>query len=335
MYKSSKPSNNVLVSPYVYIPKDIHTFGFDTLFIDEPFVLQNVAGFLFKKFLVLTPSLRVDETSMANFIRLVSDHYRPNPFHNFQHAVNVLHMTLKLLTETRMLIKLSPVVAFACLVSALAHDVGHPGNNNAYEINTFSHHAQTYNDISVLENHHCALTSELLQVSGLLSKFNFSELREFRKTMIACILGTDMSKHADFVAELEAFDFQRTFSMDDQNFVARAMVHCADLSNQLKDFDHCYEWTKRLSQEFYEQTLKEERQGLPTLSFMKVNDNLTMSMNEIHFIHHISLPLWRSFVRKFDHLTFLLERCTESLDHWKQIETQCMNNNNINTLLHL
>ena len=335
MYPSTRMPAT-LVSPYVHIPKTIHSFSFDTLFIEEPFVLQNVAGFIFKKFLAFTPSFVVCEEKLAVFIRLVSEHYHPNPFHNFQHAVNVLHMTFKLLHETQLLAKLRPAVAFGCLVSALAHDVGHPGHNNAYEVNTYSQHAQTYNDISVLENHHCALAYELLQVSGLIEDLGSDALREFRKALIACIMGTDMSKHAEFMKEMEAFDVRVPgFTLDEQCFVARALVHCADLSNQLKGFDHCYEWTKRLSQEFYEQTLKEEQQGLPSLSFMKVNDNLTMSLNEIRFIHHISIPMWTMVKHKFEHLGFLLDRCLDNLEHWKHIESQCVHNHNINTLLHM
>jgi len=45
----------------------------------------------------------------------------------------------------------------ACLfISAGAHDVDHPGNNNVFESKTRSKLATLYNDIAVLENHHAA-----------------------------------------------------------------------------------------------------------------------------------------------------------------------------------
>jgi len=50
----------------------------------------------------------------------------------------------------------------ALLISALAHDVDHPGNNNDFEINTNSELAIKYNNKSVLENHHCCVLFSLL-----------------------------------------------------------------------------------------------------------------------------------------------------------------------------
>lgn len=41
-------------------------------------------------------------------------------------------------------------------ISAAAHDVDHPGNNNLFETKTRSKLAILYNDQAVLENHHAA-----------------------------------------------------------------------------------------------------------------------------------------------------------------------------------
>ena len=42
------------------------------------------------------------------------------------------------------------------IISAMGHDLGHPGLNNNYHINASSDLALTYNDISCLENYHCS-----------------------------------------------------------------------------------------------------------------------------------------------------------------------------------
>jgi hypothetical protein len=110
-----------------------------------------------------------------------------------------------------------------------------------------------------------------------MKSFKGDEFREFRKTIIMGILGTDMSKHNDCINKLTTFEFkQDTFTIEQQYFIASALLHCADLSNSIKNFEISFEWSKRISLEFYEQTLKEELEGLPSLSFMKVHDNLTM-----------------------------------------------------------
>ena len=55
---------------------------------------------------------------------------------------------------------LPPLEMFALLTSALAHDVGHPGVNNAFLVNTGAPLAMRYNDISPLENMHASIMFE-------------------------------------------------------------------------------------------------------------------------------------------------------------------------------
>ncbi len=327
---SSSKKQSELVSPYVQIPDDVTSFDFDALHFDECFILKNIAGFIFKKFLLNT-SLQVNEENLTKFISLVCENYNRNHFHNFQHAVNILQMTYKLLSETNLFSKLKPIVGFAILVAAISHDLDHPGNTNSYEINSVSKYAILYNDTSVLENHHCTLTFQLLEKSELLKSFKSDDFKEFRKTIIMGILGTDMSKHNDCITRLTEFDFNKDcFTIDQQYFITSAILHCADLSNSIKPFETSFEWSKRISLEFYEQTVKEELEGLPSLSFMKVHDNLTMCINEINFITNISIPMWKLIKHKFENIGFLLDRCELTLQKWKDIESRYISENDIN-----
>lgn len=58
---------------------------------------------------------------------------------------------------------LRPLDILGALISGLCHDIDHPGFNNNFLIVTSSPFAILYNDKSVLENHHAALTFQLLQ----------------------------------------------------------------------------------------------------------------------------------------------------------------------------
>lgn len=323
---------NTLVSPYIQIPENLNTYDFDTYQVEECFILKNIAGHIFKTYINET-NFQIDEEKLAKFIELSCENYNRNYFHNFQHAVNVLHMTHKLLTDSKLIHKIKPIIGFGTLISALCHDVDHPGNTNSYEINSFSKNAKLYNDVSVLENHHCTLTFGLLEYSGLINYIKQEEFKEFRKTIISCILGTDMTKHNDFMTKLKNFDFNvDEFAQDDQYFIAQMLVHCSDLSNSIKEFNVSFEWSKRISIEFYEQTVKEELNGLPVLSFMKVRDNLSMCLNEINFITNVSMPMWQLLASKFNVFDELPRRCENTLNNWNQIERQYFEQNNIDTL---
>jgi high affinity cGMP-specific 3',5'-cyclic phosphodiesterase 9 len=82
----------------------------------------------------------------------------------------------------------------AALIAALCHDLDHPGNNNAFEVNASTRLAVKYNDISVLENHHAATTFNLLQDPKFNPLVNVEgkTFTQMRKRMVKGILATDM-----------------------------------------------------------------------------------------------------------------------------------------------
>ena len=53
--------------------------------------------------------------------------------------------------------------ALTLLITAIGHDVGHPGVNNGFLVTLNAPLAQLYNDRSVLESFHCAAYSQILR----------------------------------------------------------------------------------------------------------------------------------------------------------------------------
>lgn len=315
-----------LVSKYIQIPDNIDTIDFDACYIDECFILKNIAGYIFK-ITMNEINYKLDEISLTKFINIVCENYNRNHFHNFKHAVNILQMTFILFKQTNIIKKLEPYIVISSLIAALSHDIDHPGNTNSYEINSMSNLAKLYNDISVLENHHCTLTFKLIEFSGLIYEFK-ENFRNCRKTIISCILGTDMSKHVEHLHKFNELNLTKeNFTIDEQIFIVSSFVHFADLSNPIKNFDISYEWSKRISLEFFEQTKKEEVEGLPTLSFMRVNDEHSMCINEINFITNVSIPSWKIFVSKFENMSFILDNINYTILKWKEIEKKYSDNN--------
>ena len=86
-----------------------------------------------------------------------------NPYHNFVHLIDVMQTCAAFLGELGASHLMNESTTFALLLSAFVHDMGHPGLNNTYQVNAETRLAVLYNDISVLENHHCAMAFDMFK----------------------------------------------------------------------------------------------------------------------------------------------------------------------------
>ncbi|KAL0587013.1 hypothetical protein ABG067_003353 [Albugo candida] len=120
--------------------------------------------------------LRIDSDTIWNFIHAVKKHYHPNPYHNFLHAVGVLHATYMILTTTQATNLLTSLDIVGCLIAALCHDIDHPGHSNAYEVMAGTQLAMLYSDESVLEYHHACSSMLISRVEASKKAFVQADL---------------------------------------------------------------------------------------------------------------------------------------------------------------
>lgn len=113
--------------------------------------------------------------------------------------------------------KLNMIEKLSLMVAAIGHDIDHPGLNNAYQMNALTELAITYNDVSPLENHHCASLFAILRKPELniLSSLSVADFKEVRRLVITSILATDMGKHAELIGK--AREINTKFSLEDAN----------------------------------------------------------------------------------------------------------------------
>ena len=130
---------------------------------------------------------------------------RRNPYHNRFHSFDVAQSVFVIATRMSCSDYLGPLELLALLVSALCHDLEHPGHNNAFAVNASTPLAVRYNDSSPLENHHIAVAWTILRSAGcgLLAPLEESQCKRFRKLMITSILATDMTCHFALKEELD------------------------------------------------------------------------------------------------------------------------------------
>lgn len=178
------------------------------------------------------------------------------PYHNFRHVVDVLQAIFHFLVQlgrlpsypggqtssvvpTPIAALIRPFDALTLLITAIGHDVGHPGVNNAFLVTLNAPLAQLYNDRSVLESFHCAAYSQILRRHWPAA---FSGV-EMRQLMINSILATDMGLHFDYMkrmGNLEEKFFANGHVTEGWNgrtleeyrtLACSLLIKCADISN--------------------------------------------------------------------------------------------------------
>lgn len=186
-------------------------------------------------------------------------------YHNFRHVVDVLQALFHFLVQIGTLPPypseaprtppasscpiaqlLKPFDALTLLVSAIGHDVGHPGVNNAFLVALNAPLAQLYNDRSVLESFHCAAYSQILRRYWP-KAFADSNMR---KLMINSILATDMGLHFKYMSDLGNLQQKLAHEKDavdgwsvkvkeeNKDLTCGLLIKCADISNVVSDVRH-------------------------------------------------------------------------------------------------
>ncbi|OEH75163.1 3 5 -cyclic nucleotide phosphodiesterase domain-containing protein [Cyclospora cayetanensis] len=279
----------------------------------------------------LSPDVSLDRKALSNFLQELNDHYKDNPYHNALHGATVCHMTLCLLEMLSVRDIMSDFEDVSACIASLSHDVGHPGRNNNFMIAANTPLAITYNDESVLENHHAALTFRILSKPqcNILEKVSQEGYRLIRKLVIGWILETDMKKHFDHIASFRTRRMNAEFSLvnneEDRSRTISMCIKAADLGHAATDWEQHQEWCRRVYIEFYEQGDEEAEMGLPK-SFLcdrSVHDKEFLPA-QIGFITFVVKPLYEELKAMDD---------TLQLPHEQELSKICIANLEANVAL--
>lgn len=276
--------------------------------------LESLIPEIFNAELQLLKLFDVPMAVFCNFVREVRRHYQANPYHNFVHAFDVLQTVYSLLFITDAVNFLTELDIFALLVSALCHDLSHPGTNNAFQVNNLTSLALLYNDVSVLENHHVAtlfrIVNDPAANADIFARLSKEQFREVRAVIIKSVLGTDMSYHFEstnlFKArtcahrdpEDRASASLRSDVKDDRQLVMKILLHTADISNQAKPWEVASRWAVKVTEEFLAQGELERLAGGPISPGM---DKTLVKMEQMtaNFIELVLEPLFSALVAYF------------------------------------
>eukprot|EP01071_Lankesteria_metandrocarpae_P004065 Lankesteria_metandrocarpae@DN3349_c0_g1_i1.p1 len=247
-----------------------------------------------------TQDLDIDIFILKNLIFNIQKRYFDNPYHNATHGATVAH-------TSRALCRMAGVDKSECfssvdevtfVLSALGHDMGHPGRNNAYLVACVHPLALLYNDTSVLENFHSALLFMLLSQPDLNVYQNITPeaFQQHRSRIIELILATDMKQHFEGVTKFRVrraspeFDYVK--NPDDMWLMLKMCLKAGDLSHGALEWLQHTEWSFRVVEEFYKQGDEEASLGLPKSPLCDRATHKDLAKSQRGFLEFVVIPLF-------------------------------------------
>jgi len=234
----------------------------------------------------------VKNSKLVSFISEIEALYLDNPYHNKLHAAEVVQTTHAFLYQASC--SWSELEVMSALLAGMCHDVGHPGFTNGYRVMIGDDDALTYNDKSVNENMHSAISQRVLQKEGcnFLSSVSREQFTAIRKLMIDIILATDMAHHMKKLNKYRTAveeSGRDPSKWDSPSLALEWMTHVADISSVAKPMTIAELWTDRLLHEFFNQGDREREQGLP-VSPMCDRNTVSRAGSQVGFVNFIVRP---------------------------------------------
>lgn len=296
---------------------------------------------LFSKLNVHT-SLECDDATIRNWLQLVESHYLDNPYHNSTHAGDVMQATAYFLLKLRKKDIFDPLDEAICLISAVVHDIDHPGKSSPFLCNSDHELAILYNDRSVLESHHAAFAFKLTlsdEKVNIFQKLERDVYRSVRLSIIDMVLATEMTKHFEHLSkflnafqkpmqEEEGFESEplqehgesgSLRSAENIILIKRMLIKCSDVSNPARPIQLCIQWAHRIAEEYCAQTDEEKRRGLTVV--MPAFDRATCSIpnSQTGFINYFVRDMFRAW-SDFGEFPELMEYIEKNYIYWKDKE---------------
>ncbi|XP_033097752.1 high affinity cGMP-specific 3',5'-cyclic phosphodiesterase 9A-like [Anneissia japonica] len=238
---------------------------------------------------------------LQSFLFEVYRHYNNVPFHNFKHCFCVCQMMYGISWLTDLCSLIGDLDVMIMITATICHDLDHPGYNNAYQVNAKTELALRYNDISPLENHHCAIAFEILEKPhcNIFKNIGPERYKRVREGMIKTILATDMARHNEILNEFKSIKDNIDYSKKKhKDLLMMICIKVSDISNEARPMDVSDPWIDCLLQEFFNQGDVEKLEGLPVAPFMD-REKTTKPSSQVGFIGFVLLPLFESLAAVF------------------------------------
>ncbi|QDZ20467.1 3',5'-cyclic-nucleotide phosphodiesterase [Chloropicon primus] len=275
----------------------------------------------------LIEEFQIPAEKFHNFILAIFAKSHDVPYHNYFHYFIVLHTSW-------LLLKLNPIVMsnltktdiLGCLTGAIGHDADHPGLTNSFLSATKHWLSIRYNDLSVLENHHCATTYTILSRDecNIFCNLKSEDWKATRNVIVSAILNTDMARHFNLVANFDKMFKNKTMyeccaNRNLRNQIVSMIVHCADISNPVKPWFIAKRFADSVAEEFRKQVEQEKSHGVPCTPHMLGLDTKGQAKMELGFIDVFTWPAMVALNSVLPNLEVCFQNMEQNREFWQDI----------------
>lgn len=333
-----------LVEKYMADLKMITDPDFDIFVFQNKVTYINVLpimGYIILETLGLIDKKIISTKKLDSFLYTVSKNYKQTTlYHNGLHGADVAQSLCIFILNSNAeeICETSVLDLLGLIVSALGHDLGHPGLNNNFHINAGTDLGITYNDASCLENYHSSYLFRILrkEENNIIEKLSVNNYKNLRKRMIAQILATDMANHGENISLIRTKvntwkeEGQPRFNLlsgnektkfEEQQLLLNYLIHMADLGHNCKKYEISIQWVKLLTEEFWRQGDLEKKKGLP-ISFLCDRDKIDVPSSQVNFLKGFILSSFDCLVAIFPKLKYTIENAENNIKTWQKLQNE-------------
>lgn len=284
----------------------------------------RILSFFFED-LDLLREFKIPLGTLLHFIDAASSEYHHIPYHNWNHALDVVQFVFYLIKLGRLNSSFTKLELLALLVAAICHDMGHSGKSNSFNVKAQTPLSLLYKDQPVMETFHCssAIKTVAKPNCNILASLDNAKLHDFWVLVIDCILATDMSQHMKIIEEIikRIGDSKFLDLTNPQNRASlmKLVMKAADLSNISRPFEASKSWADILVEECFSQGDDEQRLGIGFTSPMNDRNSLDLAASQVNFSTTFGTPLIQSVVRAVPLYKPIEEQFMANIQRWKDI----------------
>jgi hypothetical protein len=276
--------------------------------------------------------LSINKQRVTSFLGDIERRYRSTAaYHNAIHGTDVLSGMAYLLKMKELN---TPAAGFenieilAALTAATGHDVGHNGKSNRFQVGAGTPMSLLFNDQSVLESMHCALTFMVLQTDAcnFIADLSVSLRAAFRPTVVKMILETDLAKHIEslgrFRHDFLAKALDKPLDAAQKQTLLSFALKTVDIGHSAKSFPLHAEWTLRITTELFRQGDHEVKLGIPCSPFCDRHSTV-IAESQSGFFSFIAMPLFTAldeYMQSSKDFKENVRQLVQNRDFWKQYD---------------